>query len=88
MRPVQDDVPSLLSKWTRQEQVLDGLRVLVAKEAPRVVLQAAAGEAVGSPASVQAGEPVEEADARRRPILPGELPCIAAQGAIESGEVG
>ena len=67
---------------------MHGLGGLVAEGASRGVLQAAAGEAVGRPTSVQAGEPVEEADARRCPVFPGEFPGGVGRGAGESGHVG
>lgn len=67
-------------EWARQEQVLDGLWVLVAEEAFGVVLQAALGKSLCRPASVLVGEPVEEFDAGRRPTLPDELPGGTASG--------
>ena len=81
-------MPGLPGEWAGEDEVVHGLGGLVAEEASCGVLQAAAGEAVGSPTSVQAGEPVEESDARGCPVLRGELPCVAACGTIEGGEVG
>lgn len=84
-QPAQYLVPYLPREWAGEEEMLDGLRRLVAKRAARGVLQAAAGEAVSGPTPIEMGEPMEESDARRCPALPSELPGIAGGGSVERG---
>ena len=73
-RPVQGGVPGLLRERAGQEQVLDGLRLLIAEEASGVVLQAATGQPFCYPAPVLAGQPMEESDSGWRPAFPCQLP--------------
>ena len=72
-------MPDRAGEGPADQEMLHRLGGLVAEEASCGVLQATAGEAIGCPTSVQAGEPVEESDARGCPVLPGELPCAAAR---------
>lgn len=61
-------------KQALDDQVVHGLRCLVAQWADSLVRQPSPGQAVDSPAAVKVGEPVEEFDPRRRPTLPDHPP--------------
>ena len=66
---MQHLVPDLRGEGASEDEVVHGLEVLVAEGASSGVLQPTASKAVYSPASVEAGKPVEEADARQRPFF-------------------
>lgn len=71
---MQHLVPDLPGEGAGEDEVVHGLGGLVAEGTSRGVLQATTGEVVCRSTPVEAGEPVEESYARRRPVLPdGEL---------------
>jgi hypothetical protein len=63
-------VPNLPREGAGDEQMMHCLRLLVAQDAPGIVLQALALKSIGSPAPVLVGQPEEEFDEGRRPDLP------------------
>ena len=87
VQPGEDVVPNLAREGAFDEEVVDGFCGLIAKRAPRVVLQSAACESISRPASVLLREPVEELDLRWRPRAPDHLPGAAGCGSLEGGEV-
>ena len=88
LEPSKDFMPDLAGERALQDDVVDGFGCLITKQAAWVVLEAAAGEPVRSPASIKPHEPMEEFDFGRRPCLPYHLPSAAGNGSVKRGQVG
>jgi hypothetical protein len=67
-------MPNLPRKRATDEEVVNGLCLLVAEQAFGMVLQASPGESISGPTSIDVGEPMKEFDSVRCPTLPYELP--------------
>lgn len=80
-------VPNLSREGAGEDEMVHGLRHLVAEEAAGMVLEASPGKALGSPAAIHAGKPSEKLDPRRRPRLPSKLPGAGGSGAMELRKV-
>ena len=80
-------MPHLAAERALQEKMMNRLRSLIAKRAALWVRQVASREAVGRPAPIEVGKPVEEAHPRWCPTLPGKFPSLASGGSLKSGEV-